>query len=60
MHSHFETSEEHFKKTNIDVTVSENLTDSDDDFTVRTLETDYEFPTMADVSIFSDDFDSNE
>ena len=40
------------KKTNNDV--------NDAGFTVSTLETDYDFPTMADVSIVSDGFDGNE
>ena len=43
-----------------DVTINENLTNSDVDFTVLTLEKDHEFPTMADVSIVCDDFDGNE
>ena len=58
--SQFEASEEHFKKTNNDVTINQNLTNSDVDSIIPTLETDYEFVTMADVSIVSDDFGDNE
>ena len=60
MHSQFEASEEHFNKTNNDGTINQNLTNSDVDFTVPTLEMHYEFPTVADVSIVHDDFDCNE
>lgn len=60
MDSQSEASEEHFIKTNNDVTINENVTNSDVDFTVPNLEKDYEIPAMEDVSIFSNDFDGNE
>ena len=47
-------------KTDNDVTIDENLTNSDADFTVPTLEKNNEFPSMADVSIVIDNFGGNE